>query len=59
MGEVDGVRQGDLVSLFGEDEIVDVGDDTLETEATLESVWLPRSRLLQYFIGELTFLSGE
>ena len=42
MGEVDGVRRGDFVSLFGEDEIVEVGEDTRETEATLESVRLPR-----------------
>ena len=42
MGEEDGIRKGDLVSLFDEDEIVEVGEDTRETEATLESVRLPR-----------------
>ena len=42
MGEVDGVRKSDFVTLFGEDEIVEIGEDTLETEVTLESVWLPR-----------------
>ena len=38
MGEVDGVRKSDFVTLFGEDEIVEIGEDTLETEVTLESV---------------------